>query len=94
MVKTKKTVNKKEIEIISCPHAPSEWSPCLARDGAMCLSGGDENEARTSGVCVCCGKNPEDLLNSLINTILAKNDRRLTAEIFKAVVAAYVEFSK
>lgn len=80
-----------DLKIIGCPHAKSEWSPCLARDGAMVLAG---DSPQSDGVCVCCEMSPEDLLRELVDRAVSKGDRLLLAEMFKAAVAAYVEYQK
>jgi hypothetical protein len=49
---------KKPREVIECPYAKSDMTPCVARDGQMCVAG--------NGVCVGCGNSPADMLRDLV----------------------------
>ena len=48
-------------EHVGCPRAKSDMTPCIARDGAICLTDPPEDER----VCVGCGHDPMELLQEL-----------------------------
>lgn len=48
-------------EHVGCPHAKSDMTPCVARDGQLAVS--DE------GICVGCWKHPADLLRELVRDV-------------------------
>jgi hypothetical protein len=54
-------------EHVGCPWAKSDMTPCVARDGAICLSGTPTSlRARSPAhVCVGCGHTPRYLLADL-----------------------------
>jgi hypothetical protein len=52
-------------EHVGCPRAQSDMTPCIARDGAVCLADDD--------MCVGCGANPCDLLAALRHTVTGKS---------------------
>lgn len=47
---------------VGCPRARSDMTPCIARDGAICLAG---ETPKANGVCVGCGADPRALLHDL-----------------------------
>ena len=49
---------------IGCPRAKSDMTPCVARDGDICLSDPPDP------VCVGCGAKPADLLQELVKAVV------------------------
>jgi len=49
-------------EHVGCPFAKSDMTPCVARDGAICLS---PSQDAPNAVCVGCGHAPSYLLADL-----------------------------
>ena len=77
--------------LIVCPHAASDFTPCIARDGAICLAGDDLRSA----TCVGCGQDPHALLHVLAERYPpakgAPPQKARAADHLKACVAAYVD---
>lgn len=48
---------------IGCPHAKTDMTPCVARDGHTAVA--------NDGVCVGCGNHPADLLTDLVRKVTA-----------------------
>jgi hypothetical protein len=48
---------KDDPQHVGCPRAKSDMTPCIARDGSVCIA-----DDRT---CVGCGAKPHDLLREL-----------------------------
>lgn len=48
-------------QYIACPHATSDMTPCIARDGNTALAG----EYGSGRTCVGCGSDPKALIGEL-----------------------------
>jgi hypothetical protein len=48
-------------DYIACPHAKSDMTPCIARDGNTALAG----EYGSGRTCVGCGSDPKALIGEL-----------------------------
>lgn len=49
-------------EHIGCPHAKSDMTPCIARDGSLALTAGERGRLP---VCVGCDRTPAQLIGEL-----------------------------
>lgn len=82
-------MSEPEREIIFCPRARSDWTPCIARDGALALA--------DDGVCVGCGHQPSELLKDLAlrhepaRRYLQTRSPEKLADRLREQVAEYVE---
>lgn len=48
-------------EHVGCPHAATDMTPCVARDGAVATD--------ATAHCVGCGRHPADLLCDLVREV-------------------------
>lgn len=75
-------------EVIYCPRAQSDYTPCVARDGRLALA--------DAGMCVGCGWEPRYLLGDLAqryepaDQVDTRNPER-AADKFRDLVKEYVE---
>jgi hypothetical protein len=81
-------------QLVGCPRAHSDMTPCIARDGAICLAG---DTPKANGVCVGCGANPRELLHQLdqetgghLNRIVAGHPPSVRAAAAATALAARV----
>lgn len=54
------------VDIIHCPHAKSDMTPCVARDGDLAVA--------NDGVCVGCGQSPAALFQKLVTKYVSSHE--------------------
>jgi hypothetical protein len=95
----KPRVAHSEVEIIACPWAKSDMTPCAARDGGLAMF--DSGSMR--GRCVGCEYDVAGLFAELAKKHILKggsaadctvDPARDIGDQFKALVAKYVELKK
>jgi hypothetical protein len=71
-------------EVIACPYAKSDMTPCVARDGQMCVA--DE------GMCVGCERMPADMLRDLVKKYVERRSSPTKEEMeFTALAMEFFE---